>query len=216
MSDRWIKPGDWSAYFDVVRGQPARETLMRALDLFDRERPIDARNVDGGPVPLAVDLACGSGRDTVELLRRGWRVIAIDADQTGLDELAKAVPPEARSRLELVRATLEGGRWPQCDLLNASFAIPHVAPPDFPPLWERIVCSIRARGRFAGQFFGVHDDWTRINDGIARTFHTRAEVEEMLRPFEVEFLDEVDRPGKDSFGNPKHWHVFHVVARRRA
>ena len=25
---------------------------------------------------------------------------------------------------------------------------------------------------------------------------------------------EVEREGKDAFGNPKHWHVFHVVARR--
>ncbi len=216
MSERWVKPGDWSAYFDAVRGQPPRETLVRALDAFDRERPIDARNAPGASEHLAVDLACGSGRDTIELLRRGWRVIAIDSDQAGLDELDGAVPKEARPRLERVRATLEGARWPQCDLLNASFAIPHVAPQDFPALWERIVRSIHPRGRFAGQFFGVHDDWTRLQDGIPRTFHTRAQVDEMLRPFEIEFLDEVDRPGKDSFGNPKHWHVFHVVARKRA
>ncbi|MEJ1932020.1 class I SAM-dependent methyltransferase [Nostoc sp. NIES-2111] len=33
---------------------------------------------------FAVDLGCGDGRDTVELLRRGWRVLGIDGAQEAI------------------------------------------------------------------------------------------------------------------------------------
>jgi tellurite methyltransferase len=57
---------DFAAYYDGVKGRPPRPTLSRAADAF------------AGP-GFAVDLGCGDGRDTIELLRRGWRVLAIDA-----------------------------------------------------------------------------------------------------------------------------------------
>jgi len=44
---------------------------------------------------------------------------------------------------------------------------------------------------------------------------TRAEVDELLRPFEVEWLDEVDEDGSTAIGTRKHWHLYHVVARKR-
>ena len=42
----------------------------------------------------------------------------------------------------------------------------------------------------------------------------REYVEALLSPFEVEHLEEVNRPGKDAMGNPKHWHLYHIVARK--
>jgi trans-aconitate methyltransferase len=36
---------------------------------------------------FAVDLGCGAGRDTAELLRRGWRVLAIDAEAEAIRRL---------------------------------------------------------------------------------------------------------------------------------
>ena len=57
---------DWPGYFGAVRGKGARETLVAALDSFERE------GCAGG---LAVDVAAGEGRDSLELLTRGWRVV---------------------------------------------------------------------------------------------------------------------------------------------
>ncbi len=199
---------DWPAYFDAVAGLPARETLLAALDRFDREAPPAAGR-------LAVDLGCGSGRDTFEILRRGWRVLAVDGHPAGIERLRVGLPPEAAARLETLVARFQDAPIPPCDLVNASFSIPHCAPADFPPMWSRIAAAIRPGGRFAGQFFGVNDDWSRRADGVTRTYHTRAQVEAMLGAFEVEMLDEVERPGKTAFGEPKYWHVFHVVARKK-
>lgn len=198
---------DWQGFFDAVRGQPPRETLLRALALFESEPAAEAR--------LALDLGAGSGRDSLELLRRGWRVIAIDASAAGLDELSRAAEHAGLARNLDVRATnYEGMTLPQADLVNASFSIPHTAPKLFPALWSAVVGAVRPGGRFAGQLFGVHDSWNTRPDGVTRTYHTRGEVERMLAGLEVEYLDEVDRPGKNAHGEPKHWHVFHIVARK--
>jgi hypothetical protein len=57
----------------------------------------------------------------------------------------------------------------------------------------------------------VNDEWARTGLVV----HTRAEVQELLAPFEIEHLEEVDREGKTAIGTTKHWHLFHVVARKR-
>lgn len=57
---------DWTAYYDATGDEP-RATLVDALGRFEQPG-------------LAVDLGSGTGRDTAELVRRGWRVIAIDGE----------------------------------------------------------------------------------------------------------------------------------------
>jgi len=183
----------WGLYF-AVAGDDPRATLLDALARFDTPG-------------LAVDLGAGTGRDTAELLRRGWRVIAIDREQYAVDRLsAIASPPQLETRL----ARFEDAEWPPSDLVNSSFALPFCPPREFPRLWERIVDSLRRGGRFCGQLFGDHDDWA----GSGVVVHTRDEVRELLAPFEVELLDEFDQDGKTAVGTRKHWHVYHLVARK--
>jgi len=58
------------------------------------------------PGARALDLACGHGRHTRWLLRHGCMVTAVDIDVSGLAGLA------GDSRLEVLAADLETGRWP--------------------------------------------------------------------------------------------------------
>jgi len=46
------------------------------------------------------------------------------------------------------------------------------------------------------------------------TFHNRTEVESLLAGFEVERLDEEEDDSVTPRGEAKHWHIFHIVARR--
>jgi hypothetical protein len=141
-------------------------------------------------------------------------VLAIDGHPEAIARLVRGAPEEAAGRLETRVGRFEDAALPVCDLVNASFSIPHCAPADFPALWAKIAAAIRPGGRFAGQFFGVNDGWAKRPDGVTRTYHTRREVEGMLGGFEVEMLDEVERMGKTATGEPKYWHVFHVVGRK--
>jgi len=45
-------------------------------------------------------------------------------------------------------------------------------------------------------------------------FHSKNQVEELLSELEVLKLEEVDKDGKLANGSPKHWHIFHIIARR--
>jgi hypothetical protein len=39
-------------------------------------------------------------------------------------------------------------------------------------------------------------------------------VLELLAPFEIVQLEEVEKDGSDAMGGTKHHHLFHIVARR--
>ena len=193
---------EFSEYYEAAGDEP-RDTLVEALRRFDHEGPRER---------FAVDLGCGAGRDTLELLRRGWRVLALDGTAEAIARLRRQQDVTKRewSRLETRVAPFEEAEWPAADLVNSSFALPFCRPQAFPSLWRRIETSLRPGGRFSGQLFGNRDGWADERD---LTFHTRAEVEALLAGFEVERLDEMEENGATATGKPKHWHLFHVVVR---
>lgn len=197
---------DWPGYFDAVSGKPARETLRRALDLFEGEGPsVEPR--------LAVDLGAGEGRDTAELLRRGWRVEAIDAHPESVSRIRARPDLVGTERLATTVGTFEECFIPRCSLVNASYALPFCEPSLFEGVWRKIRGAVVPWGRFAGQFFGDRDTWASIP---GRTHVTEARARALLEGWVVEHfeVEESDKP--DASGRPKHWHIFHIVARNPA
>jgi len=192
----------FSAYHAATRERGPRKTLLAALDAF------------APAAGFAIDFGCGTGRDTVELLRRGWRVLAVDAEASAIAELAaRSEAKAAAQRLETLAARFETIALPPCDLVNSSFALPLCGPADFPPLWERIGAALRPGGRVACQLFGPRDSWAARQPPIA--IHDRATIQSLLAGFEVEMLDEEETDSVTPRGRQKHWHIFHVVARRQ-
>ncbi|HSC51922.1 MAG TPA: methyltransferase domain-containing protein [Gaiellaceae bacterium] len=177
--------------------------MLEALARFEAE----------GTRGSAVDLGCGTGRDTVELLRRGWRVLALDGQVEAIRRLEARsdLRAEWRSRLETLVSPFEEARWPDTDLVSSSFALPFCRPDAFPALWSRIVASLRPGGRFCGQLFGDRDGWSD-EDGM--TFLTRRSLDELLAGLDVERLDEVEEDGHTALGEDKHWHLYHLVVRK--
>lgn len=194
---------NWTEYYKAAGDEP-RSTLLCALDRFDEEDPRER---------FAVDLGCGAGPDTAELLRRGWRVLAIDGVAEAIDRLRsrQGLSGADLGQLQTRVSRFQEAEWPETDLVNSSFALPFCPPDAFPALWQRIERSLRPGGRLSGQLFGNRDGWSAEED---MTFHTRDQAEALLTPLEVERFDEVEEDGTTATGKPKHWHIFHVVARR--
>lgn len=192
----------WTAYYEKLRDRPPRKTVLMALDLF------------GPPAAdsLVIDLGCGDGRDVVEMVRRGWRVVAVDAEPAALQQLAARQMPGA-DRITPIAARLEevplpiGVTW-----VNSSFAMPLCEPARFGELWTRIREALPPGGRFTGQWYGPRDSW-HGRPGI--TFLDRDRALAMLDGFELEMFDEEEADSVTPRGNPKHWHIFHIVARKR-
>ncbi|GMV24845.1 MAG: hypothetical protein AMXMBFR58_08760 [Phycisphaerae bacterium] len=98
-------------------------------------------------------------------------------------------------------------------LVNASFVLPFVPPEHFARVWTWIRSIMAPGGRFTGQFFGPRDSWAGLP---GRSHHAREEVLGMLDGLTLEHFQEDEKDGHDAEGNAKHWHVFHVVAKRTA
>lgn len=192
----------WAAYYTQLRDRPPRKTALAALDLFGSP----------GSDALVIDLGCGDGRDVVEILRRGWNVVAVDAEPAALQQLAARQEPGA-GRITPIAARLEdvplpiGLKW-----VNSSFAMPLCGPVKFDELWRRIGDALPCGGRFSGQWYGPRDSWFG-RDGMA--FVSREQALAMLDGFVPEMFEEEESDGVTPRGNPKHWHIFHIVARKR-
>ncbi|MDE2230384.1 MAG: class I SAM-dependent methyltransferase [Alphaproteobacteria bacterium] len=188
------------AYHEAVAGRPPRATLLMALDAFAAE----------GRIGFAVDLGAGEGRDAVALLRRGWTVLAIDTDALALTRLRARpdVPPGAH--LATLHASFVDARWPQADLVNASFALPLCPAERFPELWARLRASLLPGGRFAGQLYGERDSWAE-RPGL--TVHSRDAARALFDGWTVERFDEEETDAVTPRGEAKHWHIFNLVAR---
>ena len=194
------RPGqNWPAYYKAVDSLPPHKALVLAADNFEREGPRARR---------AVDIGCGGGRDTLELLRRGWSVIGIDVTQAALDQVRDRAG-DAGGRLQLVLGRMEDTTWPAVDLVNAGFALPFCERAAFPGLWSRITGSLSAGGRFSGELFGDRDEWA---DHLLT--HTRAEVEALFAGFAMERFDEVEGEVQKAAGGTKRGHTFFLVGRK--
>jgi SAM-dependent methyltransferase len=192
----------WAAYYEQLRDRPPRRTLLTALDACGEPQD-DA---------WAIDLGCGDGRDIIEILRRGWRVVAVDAEPEALRRLAARNLPHSE-RITPIVARLEEVPLPiGVRLVNSSFAMPLCEPARFHDLWARIRDALPVGGRFSGQWYGTRDSWT---ERPGMTFLARDEAQALLEGFDPEMFEEEEADSVTPRGNPKHWHIFHIVARKR-
>lgn len=189
--------GTWFVYNEAQLDRDPRALCRAVIDL-----------AGPGQGRLAVDLGCGSGVETEALLEAGWSVVAIDSEPSTTSRLARQIGPV--ERLEVRVQSFEELYLKEVDLVHASYALPFIAPDDFPSVWQRILEALAPGGWLAVDLFGDRDEWAGA-DGM--TFVTRSQVEGLLDGLDVVRLDEEDEDGM-AFTGPKHWHVFHVLARQ--
>jgi SAM-dependent methyltransferase len=208
------EPPDWPAYYAVTVGRPAWRTVVVAAEAFAADdagggAPVDRR--EPAEPRFAVDLGCGAGRDTRELLRRGWRVLAIDAEPAAIEALREAAAAEDLPRLETTVADLATFAIPSADLVNASISLPFLAADAFHATLARALAAVRPGGRFATMLFGDRD---QSADEPGMTCPSADTVRAALTGFEIEDWVDREEDGKTALGEPHHWHSIEVVARR--
>jgi SAM-dependent methyltransferase len=191
-----MKP-NWPEFFEATKDSQHHPLVERAVDFLGR--PGDA-----------LDLGCGAGRDTRYLVGRGWRVTAVDSEAEAIALLA----PMTGDRLKVVQSSFEDFEYEPgaFDLVSAQYSLPFIPRGAFFEVFDRIKQAIRSRGIFAGQFFGVHDEWNVAESNM--TFLRREEVDRLLSDMDVVELTEEDRLGTTALGTTKQWHVFHVIAQK--
>jgi SAM-dependent methyltransferase len=187
----------WQRFIAATRDEPSWPRLMRAAEMFKAAGD-------------ALDVGAGAGRDTAYLLGHGWRVTAIDSSPSAIDALARL----ARPNLRVVATRAEDFVPSTYDLVNAQFSLPFILPARFTATVQRLRGSVRPGGVIAATFFGKRDEWNVAGTNI--TFNTRADIEELFHDLDVIELTEIEEDGRVATGSPKHWHVYHLIARRPA
>jgi tellurite methyltransferase len=187
----------WREFVRNTAGAPPWPQLARAAELFDQPGE-------------ALDVGAGAGRDTAYLLRRGWRVTAVDASPSAAAAL-RGLP--MRRNLSVVVSAIEDFEPADFDLVNAQFSLPFIARSRFDATVLRLRDSVRPRGVMAATFFGKNDEWNVA--GAEQTFSSRSGIEHVFNEWTILELTEVDEDGQTADGRPKHWHVFHLIAQRR-
>jgi SAM-dependent methyltransferase len=205
----------WFDYYTVTVDRPAWRTVKLAIDKFREEDAAAGGPLrsDGRPLPrrFAVDLGCGAGRDTRELLRAGWRVLAVDREPAARTAMEAAVEPNLRDGLQVHIEDLAAFEVPPCDLVNASLCLPFLPPEAFEAAWRRIVAALEPGARFAAMLFGDHDESA---SDPTMTCQPPGRFEADLAGFEIEHwsVEEDDRP--TALGEPHHFHLIEFVARK--
>lgn len=197
--DRSAPEPSWSDYYQKTGQRQPRALLIQAAERF--------------PAPgLAIDLGCGAGIETGELLRRGWRVLAIDQQPAAIEATLAHVPADARDRLTTRLAGFDEAELPPADLIWSGLSLPFCPPERFPDLMRRIVAALRPGGRLACDLFGERHAW---RERAGMTFVTREEVERLLQPCEFELFSEAEEERETAFQGRQHWHGFDIIARAR-
>lgn len=187
----------WPDYNAAQRGRGPRPLCTKLL-----------AQAGHGRGRLAVDLGAGAGIETKALLDAGWRVVAIDSDHETPRRLTELTGD--RTDLQVRVAGFEEAVLPAADLIHAGYSLPFVARPHFAAVWQGIRSALRPDGWVAVDLFGERDSWAGRDD---MTFVSRDDLDDLLLGLRVVDLEEEDVDGA-SFIGPKHWHIYHVIARR--
>jgi tellurite methyltransferase len=191
---------DWSGYYDGQIGREPRELLVQVLGSFERE----------GRTGTAVDLGCGIGIETAELIGRGWDVVAVDAQEEAIRRVRRKIAARDAPRLQTHVSRMEDVTFPPADLVFASFSLPFCRPGAFPDLWDRLRSSLTPGARFAGELFGDRDSWASDPE---MTFFRADAARRLFDGLELESFVEEEKED-EGWNEPKHWHIFHVIAHR--
>jgi SAM-dependent methyltransferase len=195
----------WARYYAVTVDRPSWDTVRLAIARFAAE------DADRPRSRYAVDLGCGAGRDARELLRAGWHVLAIDREQGAVEALKAATSPDLRPALETRVADLATVEVPACDLVNASLSLPFLPEDQFWKTWERVLAAVGVGGRVAAMLFGDRDGSAA---DPSMTCPPPRGVRASLSSFEIEHWIDREEDTQTALGEPHHFHMVELVARR--
>lgn len=185
---------DWTNYQNKTYGDEACKLIIDFLDKYK--------------VDSAIDLGCGSGNETVYMVKNGIKVLAIDR-QLNQDFILNRLSDSEKQLISFKESSFEDVELPKTKLLTAFFSIPFCNPNDFDELWTKIYNSIEDNGYFVGQLFGDRDAWNVVES--INTFSID-KVKEYLKNYNIIKLEEIEYVRES---DNKKWHLYDIIAQKK-
>lgn len=185
---------DWTNYQNKTYGDDACKLIIDFLDKYK--------------VDSAIDLGCGSGNETVYMVKNGIKVLAIDR-QLNQDFILNRLSDSEKQLISFKESSFEDVELPKTKLLTAFFSIPFCNPNNFDELWTKIYNSIEDNGYFVGQVFGDRDAWNVVES--INTFSID-KVKEYLKNYNIIKLEEIEYVRES---DDKKWHFYDIIAQKK-
>ena len=185
---------DWTNYQNKTYGDDVCKLLIEFLDNYK--------------IDNSIDLRCGSGNETVYMIKNGIKVLAIDR-QLNQDFILNRLSDNEKKMISFKESSFEDVELPRTNLLTAFFSIPFCNPNNFDELWNKIYNSIEDDGYFVGQLFGDRDAWNVV-DSI-NTFSID-KVKDYLKKYRIIKLEEVEYVRES---DNKKWHFYDIIAQKK-
>ena len=185
---------DWTNYQNKTYGDDACKLIIDFLDKYK--------------VDSAIDLGCGSGNETVYMVKNSIKVLAIDR-QLNQDFILNRLSDSEKQLISFKESSFEDVELPKTKLLTAFFSIPFCNPNNFDELWTKIYNSIEDNGYFVGQLFGDRDAWNVVES--INTFSID-KVKEYLKNYNIIKLEEIEYVRES---DNKKWHFYDIIAQKK-
>ena len=185
---------DWTNYQNETYGDNVCKLLIEFLDNYK--------------IDNAIDLGCGSGNETVYMIKNGIKVLAIDR-QLNQDFILNRLSDNEKKMISFKESSFEDVELPKTKLLTAFFSIPFCNPNNFDELWTKIYNSIEDNGYFVGQLFGDRDAWNVVES--INTFSID-KVNEYLKNYNIIKLEEIEYVRES---DNKKWHFYDIIAQKK-
>lgn len=187
---------DWSEYYKITGNKPPSKLLIKAIKYVKNKNK-------------AVDIGGGVLKDTKYFLEQGFDVTVIDSSEL----MAREAKKIKSDKLYYFVSSFANFNFlkDEFDIASAMYALPFNPPDTFDEVFYKIKKSILKEGIFCGQLFGVRDEW---RNRAEMTFHTKKEAEKLLSDMEIIYFKEEEKNDVTANGTPKHWHIFHFIARK--
>ncbi len=121
------------------------------------QQSLDNFNFEHVKPGLAIEFGCGNSILVSELLKKGWKVEAVDNSRQALAHLQQRIGQtvaEKMDNLTLVCADMETYQFPSdTRFIVAKDSLPYCNPDKIVEVWDKAYESLEDGGRIAGNFF---------------------------------------------------------------
>lgn len=194
----------WEQYFEKNKGRPVRPLYSKAIELLSAADSFHS---------TAVDLGCGAGIETADLLQRGWNVVAIDQEPSSISAVDALTRQQSSQKLKTICSRFEDLiEIPKAELIYSYHSLPFCRTDHLDSLMSLICNAVKPNGIFAGSFFGLNDEWVK---GGHTSGVSLEKLNQYFTDFHILFNEEFDKIGNTALNGPKHWHYYEVIARRK-
>lgn len=160
----------------------------------------------------AVDLGCGAGRDTIELLKNNWKVLSIDKEDTE-SIIREQLNQKESENFKFEKCFFGEMNLPKVNLIVANFSLPFSKKEFFNDIWKNITNSLSNERLFCWKFLWKKRYMAETKENII--FLTEQEVKALFSNFELIQFSEIEKDATIASGEKKHWLVYDIIAQKK-